>query len=150
MFFAQTEVNTVSGQLNGKVWLGAEANNEQPMNSRFVFDPSNDNDTNNLLLYELYNLQSNASLVVLSACETGKGSYHKGDGIRSLGNGFFYAGVPNVVMSLWKVPDESTSKIMTAFYKHLQSSASKSQALRQAKLDYLENVIAVEQRHPYY
>ncbi|MCH2085336.1 MAG: CHAT domain-containing protein [Saprospiraceae bacterium] len=171
--FAQTEVNTVSGQLNGKVWLGAEANknnffealknsttvhlsmhaeanNEQPMNSRFVFDPSSDDDTNNLLLYELYNLQSNASLVVLSACETGKGSYHKGDGIRSLGNGFLYAGVPSVVMSLWKVPDESTSKIMTAFYKHLQSGASKSQALRQAKLDYLENVIAVEQRHPYY
>ena len=99
--------------------MHAEANNKEPMNSRFIFDPTSDDESNNLLLYELYNVQSNASLVVLSACETGVGTYHKGDGIRSLGNGLLYAGVPSVVTSLWKVPDESTSKIMTSFYKYL-------------------------------
>ena len=130
--------------------MHAEADNENPMNSKFIFDTENEDDEKNLLLYELYNLQANSNLVVLSACETGKGVFHNGDGVRSLGNGFLYAGVPSVVMSLWKVPDESTSKIMVNFYKHLKKGVTKSEALRKAKLDYLDNVIAPELGHPYY
>ncbi len=87
--------------------------------------------------YELYNMQLNADLVALSACNTGVGKYYSGEGVMSLARGFMYAGVPNVMMSLWSVPDKSTSEIMQSFYSHLKNGLSKPEALRQAKLDYL-------------
>ena len=122
-----------------------------PMNSRLLFY----NDTTTLddgLLYahELYNMKLNADMVVLSACNTGQGQLAKGEGVMGISRAFAYAGTPSTIMSLWKVPDESTSKIMVAFYKHLKDGASKSEALRKAKLDYLDSVIAPEQTHPYY
>lgn len=130
--------------------MHAQANTESSMNSQFIFNTAEENEDQNLLLYELYNMTASTEMVVLSACETGRGNFHSGDGVRSLGNGFLYAGVPSVVMTLWKVPDESTSLIMKSFYRFLKEGQSKSQALRLAKLDYLNQVIAPEQRHPYY
>jgi len=44
------------------------------------------------------------------------------------------AGVPSIIVSLWKVPDDSTAFLMTEFYKNLQKSPDKAQALRQAML----------------
>lgn len=130
--------------------MHAEVNIESPMNSRFIFNTKEEKEANDLLLYELYNMNATTQMVVLSACETGIGTFHSGDGVRSLGNGFLYAGVPSVLMTLWKVPDESTSLIMKSFYNFLKEGKSKSDALRLAKLDYLENVMAPEQKHPYY
>ena len=49
-----------------------------------------------------------------------------------------YAGVPSLVVSLWSVDDEATARIMGLFYRHLQAGSSKKQALRRAKLDYLD------------
>lgn len=171
--FAEDEVNFIAELLEGETFIGdsankenffealkhskvvylsmhAKADNERPMNSQFIFNTSNEEEEQNLLLYELYNLQANADLVVLSACETGVGEFHNGDGVRSLGNGFLYAGVPSVIMSLWKVPDASTSKIMKSFHQHLKAGKNKSAALRLAKLDYLNTVVAPEQKHPFY
>jgi CHAT domain-containing protein len=99
--------------------------------------------------YEIANLDLNAQLAVLSACETGVGKYEAGEGVFSLARSFMYAGVPSIVMSLWKVNDQSTSQIMPLFYQNLSKGMEKSRALRDAKLEYLETA-ELAYRHPFY
>ena len=109
-----------------------------------------DSSTQNLLFnYEIANLPLQSQLVVLSACETGVGKYEAGEGVFSLARAFMYAGVPSVIMSLWKVNDQSTSEIMPMFYQNLAKGTNKAAALQAAKLEYLENT-ALEYRHPFY
>lgn len=91
-----------------------------------------------LFLEELYLTKNNASLVVLSGCNTTLGEQEIGEGIISLARGFFYSGTQSVVSSLWSIDDQSTSIIMNDFYKNLYSGQAKSQALRNAKLHYLD------------
>jgi len=92
-----------------------------------------------LYLDELSLLQNNADLVVLSACNTTVGTVVKGEGVMSLARGFFYGGAKSTVSSLWQVDDKATSYIMDAFYKNLNEGQSKSKALHQAKINYLNN-----------
>lgn len=99
--------------------------------------------------YELYNLNLNALLVVLSACETGIGTYKKGEGVFSMARGFAYAGCPSVVMSLWKVNDLVASKVMKSFYEYLNEGDEITIALRKAKLDYLNSADELT-AHPYH
>jgi CHAT domain-containing protein len=123
---------------------------EEPMNSKLVFSPGADTIEDGLLhTYELYNMQLNAQLACLSACNTGFGQIKSGEGVVSLAKGFFYAGIPNVMMSLWSVPDISTSEIMTAFYKELRRGIGKADALRNAKLKYLQEADS-NTSDPYY
>jgi CHAT domain-containing protein/tetratricopeptide (TPR) repeat protein len=98
--------------------------------------------------YEVYNMELNADLVVLSACETGFGELVEGEGIMSLARSFMYAGSPSVVTSLWNANDYSTTQIMIDFHKNLKAGLSKDQALHQAKLDYLAQASA-RQSAPY-
>ncbi len=98
---------------------------------------------------ELYNLSLNAELAVLSACETGIGTLAPGEGIMSLGRAFKYAGCPNVTMSLWNADDQSTNRIMQRFFTALREDQPKDEALRQAKLSYLDQAKSA-QAHPYY
>ncbi|MGI2901760.1 CHAT domain-containing protein [Tolypothrix sp. VBCCA 56010] len=74
-----------------------------------------------------------AELLVLSACEGGRGRV-TGDGVIGLSRSLIYAGVPSLIVSLWTVPDDSTKLLMTEFYKNLQHNPDKAQALRQAML----------------
>jgi CHAT domain-containing protein len=74
-----------------------------------------------------------AELVVLSACNTGRGRV-TGDGVVGLSRAFIAAGVPSVIVSLWTVPDMPTSSLMTDLYQHLKASPDKAQALRLALL----------------
>lgn len=90
-----------------------------------------------LYAWEIANLDLRASLVVLSACETGTGKIAKGEGVLSLGRNFIAAGASSVVMSLWKLEDRASSDIMDAFYRALQTGNRKSEALRSAKLQFL-------------
>ncbi|MEM6350088.1 MAG: CHAT domain-containing protein [Cyanobacteria bacterium P01_D01_bin.14] len=82
---------------------------------------------------EIIDLSLSAELVVLSACNTGRGRI-TGDGVVGLSRAFIGAGVPSVVVSLWAVPDAPTADLMTAFYTQLQTTPDKAQALRQAML----------------
>lgn len=92
-----------------------------------------------LRLSEVYKLNLDADLVVLSACRTGVGTIEEGEGVMALPRGFIYAGVPNVIASLWKVHDERTKDLMVAFYMHLlEDKVSYAEALRLAKLDCIE------------
>ncbi len=88
---------------------------------------------------EIYNLNLNAELIVLSSCESGVGKLIKGEGMMALNRGFFYAGIRNIVFSLWKVEDRSTSQLMIAFYRNILNGRPFSKALRQAKLELLKN-----------
>ncbi len=123
---------------------------EEPMRSRLVFSVSPDSTEDGLLhTYELYNMELRAQLACLSACNTGFGQLKSGEGVVSLAKGFFYAGVPNIMMSLWSVPDNSTSQIMQLFNAELEQGAGKAEALRRAKLRFLEQADAYT-AEPYY
>ena len=87
-----------------------------------------------LQIADVFNLSLNSQLVVLSACETGLGDQVRGEGLVGLTRGFFYAGTPRVVVSLWKVDDHATAKLMSYFYEFLRKdNQSPSQALRSAQ-----------------
>lgn len=123
---------------------------EDPLYSKLVFSSSTDGDQDGFLnVFEIYNLKLNASMVVLSACNTGTGLIRKGEGIMSLARAFFYAGIPDVIMTLWTVGDESGGKLMTDFYQDLAKGNSKDIALRNAKLSFLREADPIT-RHPYY
>ena len=76
---------------------------------------------------------SNTKLVVLSACETARGKIDPVEGVLGLQRAFKKAGAQTIVMSLWKVPDESTSILMTEFYRNLMNGVEIHQALKNAE-----------------
>jgi CHAT domain-containing protein len=80
-------------------------------------------------------------LVVLSACETGRGEIRAGEGVFGLQRSFMLAGAQTLVMSLWKVPDQPTRKLMVSFYERLLRGESRMEALRGAQL-------SVKAEHP--
>src|SRR5581483_3334823 len=80
-------------------------------------------------------------LVVLSACETGLGQVHVGEGVFGLRRAFAVAGARTLVMSLWKVPDEQTKELMVDFYQRILRGEPRAEALRQAQQ-------TVRARHP--
>ena len=106
---------------------------------------------NTMFLNELYSLNLNTNLVVLSACETGVGKLYKGEGAMSIARGFQYAGAQNVLFSLWQINDLSTSQIMQSFYKNYSDNQSASTSNHQSKLDYLkDDTISNIKKSPYY
>ena len=114
-----------------------------PMNNRiFLSDGYISN-------YDLYNLELNLELTVLSACQTGSGSLKRGEGVISLARGFMHAGCPSVLMSLWSVEDCSTAAIMSHYHRALQSGQRKDEAVRSAKLDFLKTANKLK-AHPFY
>jgi CHAT domain-containing protein len=92
------------------------------------------NDDGLLTASEILDLKLNAELVVLSACDTGRGSI-TGDGVLGLSRSLIAAGVPSVIVSLWSVPDAPTGELMVDFYRNWrEKKMDKAQALRQAML----------------
>lgn len=96
-----------------------------------------DGDSGFLTSADILDLELNAELVVLSACNTGLGTI-RNDGVVGLSYCLFFAGVPSVIVSLWEVPDSSTKLLMTSFYQNLQNKMNKAQALRKAMQTLLE------------
>ncbi len=86
---------------------------------------------------EIFDLKLQANLVVLSACDTGRGVIN-GDGVIGLSRSLMAAGVPSVVVSLWAVDDKSTGVLMSDFYRQLQINPNKAQAMRQAMLNTMK------------
>ena len=99
-----------------------------------------------LELGEIVQLNLKSELVVLSSCRSGLGKVDVAEGIVGMQKAFFEAGSKSVIVSLWDVNDKYTSYFMSDFYKHLSEGQSKSDALRQAKLDFIKNYSA----NPYY
>ncbi len=111
-------------------------------------DPKIEFIDSSLLLNELYAMHTEASLVVLSACETGIGRINSSEGPMSLARGFYYAGAKNVITSYWSVDDKSTAALFKDFYKMLPGSNS-SAALCEAKRSFIKNTTA-SYASPYY
>jgi CHAT domain-containing protein/tetratricopeptide (TPR) repeat protein len=88
---------------------------------------------------ETYDLKLNADLVVLSSCESGIGRLVKGEGLMAITRGFFCSGARNVLFSLWKISDKSTSKLMVDFYRSVLAGGSFPHALQQAKLNVIRD-----------
>jgi CHAT domain-containing protein len=78
-----------------------------------------------------------AELVALSACNTANGTIETGEGAASLARAFAYTGTPNVLTTLWEVPDQANAVILQAFYANIKKGMPKDEALQQAKLHYL-------------
>lgn len=111
----------------------------------------NGNEAEDLLyVADLYNLQLDADLVTLSACESGIGDLKRGEGFLSLARGFFYSGAASIASTLWKINDASTTTLMTSFYKNLSKGEAKDVALQNAQIEFLDNNRDNALSHPYY
>jgi len=93
-----------------------------------------------LTLNEIMNCDYNAKLVVLSACQTGKGKMERAEGVTGLTRAMMYAGTPAVVASLWNVSENGTKELMVRFYRNiLEQKITIEDALRKAKLELIQN-----------
>jgi CHAT domain-containing protein len=131
-------------------------NDADPMYSHIVLSQSVDQKEDGLLeAWEMMNLNLDADMVVLSACETARGRVGAGEGVIGMSWALFIAGSPTTVVSQWKVDAASTTELMLEFHRRLNPAAagrarpsgSKSEALRQAALRLLKSP---QYRHPFY
>jgi CHAT domain-containing protein len=113
---------------------------------------SSGNETYKDVIYvnEIYNLDINSRLAILSACETGNSKLLKGEGLISIGRAFQYAGCPAMIMSLWKISDRSAAEIMKRFCQNLKKGRNVDVALRDAKMSFLNHAGVTGHSHPFY
>jgi CHAT domain-containing protein len=109
-----------------------------------------------LTTMDIFDLRLKASLVTLSACQTGRNVLGGGDELLGLMRAFLSAGAASVVLTLWAVEDRSTAQIMEAFYRQLAAGKGKGESLRQAQLQFIsraENASGAQSEqyaHPYF
>jgi len=125
---------------------------ENPLYSRLLLASSNGNDDGFLEAREIIKLDLHADLVVLSACQTARGTIGPGEGLIGMSWAFFIAGASTTVVSQWKVDSASTSRLMVSFHRALQGAdkpapVSKAEALRRAALKLMSDP---KYRHPFY
>ena len=153
--FTEDEAATIAQQLSSQALIGASATEAQvkqqlakadiihlathgtfdaanPLAGAIALAPSPGED-GMLTAQEILDLPLNAALVVLSACDTGRGRI-TGDGVVGLSRSFLGAGAASVMVSLWQVPDDATSLLMKSFYEQRGQGLDHAQALRQAML----------------
>ena len=114
----------------------AEADLQDGRRSKIFLSGSHEGTENILYAGEIPAYNLNAELVVLSACETGTGSYHDTKGLVGLTQSFLLAGSKAVVSSRWAVEDRATAEIMASFYTYLKNGISKDLSLRLAQQEY--------------
>ncbi len=119
----------------------AESNNDYPEFSRLIFAKNTSiyDEDNSLFVDEIYNCDLRSNLTTLTACETGKPGFQEGEGMISLAHAFNYAGSESMLTGLWKIDEKASTLILDDFYNNLIKGFSKDEALRQAKLSYLQN-----------
>ena len=122
----------------------AEFDEADPLGSALLF-AAQGGEVNRLEVQEIFGLNLQASLVVLSACETALGKLSQADELTGLTRAFIYAGAASVITTLWQVNDRASYELMREFYRHLKAGQDKAQSLRQAQLAMLKM-----RPHPYY
>ncbi len=129
--------NSTVSKTSIKSPLSIEASTEHPSSIHKASTASIESDNFILHTSETYHLNLNADLVVLSSCESGVGELKVGEGMMALNRGFLYAGASNIVYSLFKVPQDSTSQLTQALFRHILEGNGYAQALRKAKLELI-------------
>jgi tetratricopeptide (TPR) repeat protein len=99
---------------------------------------------------DVFNLELDASLVTLSACQSGASAVGGGDELVGFSRAFLYAGAASLLMSLWRVDDQATAHLMDRFYQGLLDGQRKPAALRQAQISLLGGEVGGQYRHPYF
>ncbi|MFZ0283224.1 MAG: CHAT domain-containing protein, partial [Bacteroidales bacterium] len=118
--------------------------------SYLMFDSYKDTlEDGRLYNYEISLSRMRSPMVVLSACNSGAGTLYHGEGLMSLARGFILAGASSVIKTSWEVNDEISADIISRFYKHLSEGRHKDDALRLAKLGYLNESLPAYSG-PYY
>lgn len=169
-----TGLGKLYGANRSKVFVGAEAREEtaktesskyrivqfaahgilndvSPMYSHIVLAQKADNPNEDGLLeaWEMKDLDLNADMVILSACETARGRVSSGEGVIGMSWALFIAGAPTTVASQWKVESSSTTELMLEFHRQLLTgkNITKAEALRRASLKLMK---MPNYKHPSY
>ena len=147
-------VNEVASLFSSKVFLNKQATKQEffkvskpailHINTHAGIDNANQQlwlSMQDSLVYleELYLKSQPHDLVFLDACKTADGTLQRGEGIESLSRAFFHTGSKSIIASNWNANEKVTNEISVSFFKELKNGTTKSAALRQAKLTYLEN-----------
>ncbi|MCB0688243.1 MAG: CHAT domain-containing protein [Saprospiraceae bacterium] len=163
LLFNEQEIEKASDLLNGEIFVGKEATKNNFLRvqreygvihldthgkvnvgdddfSFLAFSKGSASQEEDYLLYlkEIYNLQMQARMVILSACETGTGHLFRGEGISSIARGFSYAGARSLVATRWSVNDKTTSQLVETFLNEIKQGRQKDLALRSAILNYID------------
>lgn len=168
---AVEEVKSIKNYFKGKVYIGDAASkkkffresaksdivhlamhtlldHEEPMNSQLIFSPESGSEKQ-LHAYEVYARKITASMMVLSACNTGAGEVVRGEGVFNIARAFIQAGVKNILITQWSVADHSSSYLMGRFYYYLSEGDAVDIALQSAKIDFLTKGDPVK-AHPFF
>ena len=114
-------------------------NDRSPLYSYLVLATGEHSNEDGLLeAWELMEMDLKAQMVVLSACDTARGHVGAGEGMIGMTWALFVAGVPTTVASQWKVPSETTTRLMVAFHKKAQQM-TKAEAWREAALEMIRD-----------
>lgn len=153
--FAASYATATSGELTKYRYVHFATHglidSRQPKLSKLAlsqFDATGQPQDGFLRLADIYNLDLNADLVALSACQTALGQEVQGEGLVGLTRGFMYAGSPRVLASLWSVEDRATAHLMKSFYRHLLTE--KRPAAEALRLAQREMASKPQYRSPYY
>lgn len=112
--------------------------NMEAENFSFIVFADGNGGYDSLYTRDIYLLALDAEMVILSACETGIGRLHQGEGLISLARGFLYAGAKSVITTLWQINDEANYKVSQAFFENLKKGQNKAQALQAAKISHIQ------------
>jgi CHAT domain-containing protein len=114
----------------------SEVNMIDPLFS-VIYVESDEKTDGALYAYELFGMNLNIDLIMLSSCESASGTYIQGSGMVGLGRALQFAGARSLIMNTWSIRDQTASDISTWFYENLNEGMSKNEALRMAKVRYI-------------
>lgn len=117
----------------------SEVNQQDALFSLIHLSADNAQDQNYIYAYELFNLNLNADMMVLSSCDSGAGTYVQGSGIIGLGRALKFAGARSLVLNAWSIKDDTAAQISEWFYQNLARGLDKDEALRLAKIRYINS-----------
>ncbi|MBC7365020.1 MAG: CHAT domain-containing protein, partial [Candidatus Aminicenantes bacterium] len=124
------------------------ADEENPLRSSLLLCPGQHGQEDGFLtVREIYNLRLASDLVVLSACESSRGTVIKKEGVIGFPRLFLLIGSRSVLSTLWSVNDRTTSEFMRLFYRELLAGRDKDEALRKTKVNF---ITSTGNYHPYY
>lgn len=121
----------------------AMANDDYPEYSKIIFakDPAQPDAEHIVYLYDLYQYDLTSDIAVLTACESGKPGLSPGEGMISMSHAFMYAGSESILTGLWKIDEQSTTRIIEIFYEKIDQGLPKDIALQEAKITYLNEAV---------